>query len=95
MSPNFVESSSLYAVLQLLSDGEFHSGEELGLLLGVSRAAVWKTLKKFEPLGVDITSVKGRGYCISGGLDLLDKSRINPSVDASLSINVLTQVDST
>lgn len=95
MNPNFVESSSLYAVLKLLSDGEFHSGEELGLLLGVSRAAVWKTLKKFEPLGIDITSVKGRGYCISGGLDLLDKSKIHPSADASLSINVFTQLDST
>ncbi|MFT6389838.1 MAG: BirA family biotin operon repressor/biotin-[acetyl-CoA-carboxylase] ligase, partial [Cellvibrionaceae bacterium] len=31
-----------------LSDGEFHSGEDIGLQLGVSRTAIWKRLKKLS-----------------------------------------------
>lgn len=95
MNFNLFDSNSLGQTLKLLSDGEFHSGEELGALLGVSRAAVWKTLKKFEPLGIDLVSVKGKGYCITGGLDLLDKSQITSQRCGMLDINVFTQVDST
>ena len=39
-----------FALIKLLSDGEFHSGDELGAVLGVSRTAVWKQLKKIEEL---------------------------------------------
>lgn len=95
MSLNLFDSNSLGQALKLLSDGEFHSGEELGALLGVSRAAVWKTLKKFELLGIDLISVKGKGYCIGGGLDLLDQSKIFSGRCESLNINVFAQVDST
>lgn len=95
MSNDPVESEALISVLSLLSDGEFHSGEELGALLGVSRAAVWKTLKKLEPLGVQVLSVKGRGYCIVGGLDLLDSVAIQKQYHNRLDIKVFTQLDST
>jgi BirA family transcriptional regulator, biotin operon repressor / biotin---[acetyl-CoA-carboxylase] ligase len=40
------DNSVLAGLLRLLADGEYHSGEELGAILGVSRAAVWKRLKK-------------------------------------------------
>lgn len=58
-------------LLQVLSDGEFHSGEELGTRLGISRAAIWKQVQKLESLGLSVQSLKGRGYRIEGGLDLL------------------------
>ena len=65
---------TLMALVKHLSDGEFHSGSELGELLGVSRAAVWKQVQKLESdFGVVCDSVKGKGYQIRGGLDLLDK----------------------
>lgn len=95
MSFNHLDSASLQQALTLLADGEFHSGEELGALLGVSRAAAWKILKKFELLGVDLLSVKGKGYRINGGLDLLDKSKIFSQQCSSLDVNVFTQLDST
>lgn len=95
MSNNMFDSDSFQEVLKLLSDGQFHSGEELGLLLGVSRAAVWKTLKKFELIGVDVVSVKGKGYCINGGLDLLDESKIIARHHEYLNINIFQQLDST
>ncbi len=62
---------TLKALLEVLADGQFHSGEALGERLGVSRSAVWKQLKKLPELGIELYSVKGRGYRIPGGLDLL------------------------
>lgn len=67
---------ALQAILGLLADGEFHSGQELGEVLGVSRAAVWKHLQKLELLGLSLHSIKGKGYCLAGGLDLLSQTKI-------------------
>jgi BirA family biotin operon repressor/biotin-[acetyl-CoA-carboxylase] ligase len=63
-------------LLTILADGEYHSGEELGAQLGVSRAAVWKQLHKLEALELPIESIKGRGYRLVGGLDLLEADKI-------------------
>ncbi len=61
------------SVLALLSDNEFHSGEALGNVLGVTRAAVWKKLKKLESIGVVVHSVKGRGYRLPTPMELLSE----------------------
>lgn len=92
--------ASLRPLLQLLADGEVHSGESLGEVLGVSRAAVWKQLQKLEPLGLEVESVKGRGYCLPGGLDLLSGALIQQQLAASTvvllsELQVFDQVDST
>ena len=63
-------------LIRLLSDGEFHSGEQLGERLGVSRAAVWKQLRKLESLGIAMEAVKGQGYRLAEPLELLDGSEI-------------------
>lgn len=63
-------------ILSVLADGEFHSGEELGQAMGVSRTAVWKHLRKLDDLGLELESVKGRGYRLQGGLDLLNQEAI-------------------
>lgn len=63
-------------LIRLLSDGEFHSGEQLGEQLGVSRAAVWKQLRKLEALGIVMEAVKGQGYRLAEPLELLDGARI-------------------
>ena len=63
-------------LMRLLSDGEVHSGEQLGEALGVSRAAVWKQLKKLEALGVELVAVKGRGYRLAHPLEPLDGAKI-------------------
>ncbi|MEH6627486.1 MAG: bifunctional biotin--[acetyl-CoA-carboxylase] ligase/biotin operon repressor BirA [Motiliproteus sp.] len=79
---------SLKALLEVLADGEFHSGEELGACLGVSRTAVWKQLKKLKELGLDHYSVKGRGYRIPGGLDLLDEEKLSSYLQAEVAANL-------
>jgi BirA family biotin operon repressor/biotin-[acetyl-CoA-carboxylase] ligase len=63
-------------LLAALSDGQFHSGQELGQHLGISRSAIWKQMKNLESLGVEIYSIRGRGYRVPGGLELLCEERI-------------------
>ncbi|OED41550.1 biotin--[acetyl-CoA-carboxylase] ligase [Endozoicomonas sp. (ex Bugula neritina AB1)] len=75
-------------LLTLLADGEFHSGEAMGESLGVTRAAIWKKLKGLEELGLQIDSVRGKGYRLSAGIELLDKKNI----EASLSSDVKQRV---
>lgn len=73
----------------MLADGQFHSGDQLGELLGMSRAAVWKRVQKLQELGLVVESVRGRGYRIEGGLNLLQRDRIqqglSPAVRALVS----------
>jgi BirA family biotin operon repressor/biotin-[acetyl-CoA-carboxylase] ligase len=86
-------------VLGVLSDGEFHSGEELGGLLGVSRAAVWKQLQSLESYGLQVESVRGRGYRVAGGIDLLDAQKILSHISAAnrrrLQLDVMMSIGST
>lgn len=95
-----LELSSLSALLGLLSDGQFHSGEELGELLGVSRAAVWKQLQKLDLSGLELESVKGRGYRVPGGLDLLNENLIQSLLEPQIKslirqLDVRLSIDST
>jgi BirA family biotin operon repressor/biotin-[acetyl-CoA-carboxylase] ligase len=90
----------LQTLLSLLSDGQFHSGDELGARLGVSRTAVWKQLKKVQELGLPLQSIKGKGYCIDGGLDLLNEKLIRQHLDPEVralitALDVEGVVDST
>ncbi|WP_116367261.1 bifunctional biotin--[acetyl-CoA-carboxylase] ligase/biotin operon repressor BirA [Parahaliea mediterranea] len=63
-------------ILPMLADGEFHSGQALAEALGVSRTAVWKQLNRLEELGLELESVRGLGYRIPSGLELLDEAGI-------------------
>lgn len=83
-------------LLTILSDGNFHSGEDLGNQLGVTRAAVWKQLKKLELLNIPLSSVKGKGYRLSDAIELLDHAAIVQKVDGRLDcLEVLLNTEST
>ena len=87
-------------LLNLLSDGEFHSGEDLGASLGVSRMAVWKHLKALRDMGVDFSVQRGKGYCLTSSLELLERGRIlSATTDMTAAgiddIAVFLEVDST
>lgn len=70
-------------LLPLMANGEFHSGQDLAAALGISRTAVWKQLNKLEVLGLEIESVKGRGYRIPGGIDLIDEATVRSAMSAA------------
>lgn len=87
-------------ILDILKDGNFHSGESLGEALGCSRTAVWKQLQKLEILGLDIESIKGTGYRVAGGFELLEpqliKSKLTEMAVAELGdLEVFKSIDST
>lgn len=83
-------------LLTILADGNFHSGEELGNQLGVTRAAVWKQLKKLEALNIPLSSVKGKGYRLSDAIELLDQEAIEEKIEGRLDcLEVLLNTEST
>ena len=89
-----------HAILEVLADGHFHSGEVLAKHLGVTRAAVWKKVHALEKLGLEVFRVPGKGYRLSDPLQLLDAAVIRAALSAGCrerlkGITVLDSVDST
>ncbi|MEX2367692.1 MAG: bifunctional biotin--[acetyl-CoA-carboxylase] ligase/biotin operon repressor BirA [Pseudohongiellaceae bacterium] len=87
-------------LIRILADGRFHSGDKLGRSLGVSRAAIWKIIRQIESRGLEIHSVRGKGYRLSAALELLDRSAIvadlRPEHQRALdTLDILATVDST
>ena len=68
--------STKLKLINILADGRFHSGEKLGAELGVSRTAIWKQVQSLQQLGLDCYSVSGKGYRLSGALELLEREAI-------------------
>ena len=89
-----------HALIHILADGQFHSGNELGETLNVSRSAVWKALQQLREFDVDIHAVHGRGYRLARPLELLDNRKIRaaltPQSQSQLqSLDILFDVAST
>ncbi|WP_426158721.1 bifunctional biotin--[acetyl-CoA-carboxylase] ligase/biotin operon repressor BirA [Pseudomonas sp. TSRC2-2] len=85
----------MLTLLNLLKDGRFHSGQDLGAALGISRSAVWKQLQQLEAeLNLSIHKVRGRGYQLSAPLTLLDPQEISRKAP-QWPVTVFDSVDST
>lgn len=70
-------------LIRLMSDGAFHSGEQLGDALGVSRTAIWKQLRKLETQGIHVEGVRGQGYRLAYPIELLDGGQIVSHLSSS------------
>ena len=81
-------------LISILSDGEFHSGEQLGEHLGMSRAAINKHIQTLRDWGVDVFTVPGKGYSLPEPIQLLDESVICRKLDQG-KVTVLPVIDST
>ncbi|WP_413536429.1 bifunctional biotin--[acetyl-CoA-carboxylase] ligase/biotin operon repressor BirA [Rahnella inusitata] len=81
-------------LISILADGEFHSGEQLGGALGMSRAAINKHIQTVRDWGVDIFTVPGKGYSLPHPIQLLDEAKIHSMLPAGR-VNVLPVIDST
>ena len=87
-------------ILELLSDGFFHSGTELGATLGITRAAVNKAITYLNTEGLDIHSVGGKGYRWSEPSRLLDVERLTALLareieEDGLNLEVVDETEST
>lgn len=89
-----------YTLAAALADGRFHTGDALGRQFGVTRAAIWKALRKCDELGLELHSVRGKGYRLDEPLFLLDATQIravlSPTNQERLAgLELLPTVDST
>jgi BirA family biotin operon repressor/biotin-[acetyl-CoA-carboxylase] ligase len=87
----------MLTLLKLLKDGKFHSGQDLGAALGVSRSAVWKQLQQLEvALGIEVHKVRGRGYKLVYPISLLDEAKIQAAAPhLGWPVQLFDSVDST
>ena len=81
-------------LISLLSNGEFHSGEQLGEMLGMSRAAINKHIQTLRDWGIDVFTVPGKGYSLPEPIQLLDPAFICRAIGED-SVTVLPVIDST
>lgn len=81
-------------LIGILADGEFHSGEQLGEQLGMSRAAINKHVQTLRDWGVDVFTVPGKGYSLPAAIQLLDRDVILSQIGEG-AVAVLPVIDST
>ncbi len=91
-------SQFTFPILHLLADGQFHSGEALAQHFKVTRATIWNAVKHAESLGVEVFSVRGRGYKLPQAIELLDKNEVLKAIGeqrAWFNLQILDEVKST
>lgn len=81
-------------LINILSDGEFYSGELLGEMMGMSRAAINKHIQTIRDWGIDVFTVTGKGYSLPVSMQLLDEDVILKQLPEG-GVTVLPVVDST
>lgn len=81
-------------LISILADAEFHSGEQFGERLGMSRAAINKHIQTLRDWGVDVFTVPGKGYSLPEPIQLLDEEQIARQIEHGR-VTVLPVIDST
>jgi BirA family biotin operon repressor/biotin-[acetyl-CoA-carboxylase] ligase len=90
--------TTAFQTLRLLADGDFHSGETMARVLGVTRSAVWYGIREITGAGFQVEKVHGRGYRLARAVSLLDAGLIqrDPAVHAAgITVEICDSVDST
>jgi birA, biotin-[acetyl-CoA-carboxylase] ligase region len=82
------------ALLAVLADGAFHSGEQIGAELGISRAAISQQIKSLRLLGLEIFSITGKGYRLNTPLQLLNSESIQHHLNG-VPVHTCAVIDST
>jgi BirA family transcriptional regulator, biotin operon repressor / biotin---[acetyl-CoA-carboxylase] ligase len=87
-----------FPVLQHLADGDFHSGEALAQHFNVTRATIYNAITHAESLGVEVFSVRGRGYKLPKPVNLLNANEVLQAIGearAWFKLELLDEVGST
>lgn len=87
-----------FQTLRALSDGAFHSGEDIARALGVTRGAVWYGIRDIGEAGFAVEKVRGRGYRLERPLSLLDAAAVRAVLGdaaATVAIEICDTLDST
>jgi BirA family transcriptional regulator, biotin operon repressor / biotin---[acetyl-CoA-carboxylase] ligase len=89
------QSLNLIRLIEILNNGAFHSGTQLGEQLNISRAGIWKIIKHLQEEGIEIQSVKGKGYQLQSPLILIRKENIASAIDTDCDLHIFESIDST
>ncbi|CDL84653.1 bifunctional biotin--[acetyl-CoA-carboxylase] ligase/biotin operon repressor BirA [Xenorhabdus cabanillasii] len=81
-------------LINVLSDGETHSGQQLGQELGMSRAGINKHIQTIREWGVEILTIPGKGYRFPAPMNLLSKGMIESYLPNN-GVEVIPVIDST
>lgn len=83
-------------VLNLLSgrQGESISGEEMAKQLGVTRNAVWKSVKALKEEGYQISSVANTGYVLSRDEEIFTALKIKSFSQNDINVTVIDEAES-
>jgi len=92
--------STTLSIINILADGNYHTGSDIGKTLNLTRGAVWKSIQGLSSFGIPIESDQTQGYKIPDGLELLDADNImqyiSPSNQPYLNtLEILLTVNST
>src|SRR3989338_7603349 len=71
-----IPNDRAWQVLNLLADGEFHSGEILAGQLGVSRASVFNALAEVGEYDVVLQRIRGRGYRLARPWQRMERDEV-------------------
>jgi BirA family transcriptional regulator, biotin operon repressor / biotin---[acetyl-CoA-carboxylase] ligase len=87
-------------LLELLADGELHSGKWLAGELRQTRSAVWKGVERLRASGFEVQAVARQGYRLANPVELLDARRIGAELGKQQRtrlrrLELLFEVDST
>ena len=75
-------------ILNILSDGQFHSGTELAKKIGISRSAICKQLNNLTERGIKFSAISGKGYRLERVLQFLSAE----SIENDLSLTSLSLI---
>lgn len=87
------ESLNRVELIKLLRTNEFISGEQLAVQMNVTRMTVNRQIAQLQQLGVDIFSVKGKGYKLNSKVDLFDIDALSAVINTN--INYFPEIEST
>lgn len=85
----------LIPLLKSMSDGQFHSGQDMAAHFQVSRATVFNLLQAAEQLGVRIHAVRGKGYKLADRFSWLDTSALESRLSGAAYGYTLKTVEQT
>ena len=91
-------SALAFKALRRLADGRFHSGEDMAKAFGRSRASLSDALKQAPELGIEVFSVRGKGYRLAEPIEFLDAPAVAAQLrrhDPRLALEIVDEIDST
>lgn len=88
------ETPTPLLLIELLADGNIHSGEQLGESLGMTRAGINKHIQTLRSWGIDVQTVAGKGYQLDAPMNLLNVDSVNKNIKGEPA-TVIPVIDST